>query len=128
MKRTGSGSRRLDPVLSCLLTSFLIATLHVPACAGEPSPLIACVVAAEANGSTTVIHGRIFAKREVAGRYKLAASRTATGTSNVTQSGDFRATPENPATVGTIALGGPGDLTATLTASVSDQTVSCQVE
>ncbi len=128
MKRTGSGSRRLDPVLACLSTSFLTAALCLPACGGEVSPLIECTVAVEANGSTTVVHGRIFAKREVAGRYKLAASRAATGTSYVTQSGDFRATPESPATVGTIGSGGSGVVTATLTASVSDQTVSCRVE
>jgi hypothetical protein len=126
--RTGFSSRLLNPVLACLGTVFLTAVLQAPARAGEPSPLIECIVAAEANGSATVIHGRIFANREVFGRYELTASSKASGSSNVTQSGDFRAAPGNPAGVGTITLGGPGVVTAVLSASVSGQVVSCRLE
>lgn len=126
--RTGFSSRLLNPFLACLCTSFLTAVLQVPARAGGVSPLIECMVAAEANGSATVIRGHIFANREVAGRYELTASSNASGSSNVTQSGDFRAAPGSPATVGTITLGGLGVVTAALSASASGQAVSCRLE
>lgn len=131
MKETGPGTQRLGPVLICLSASVLSAAVDGPAgaeAAGATSPAIHCVVVAEVNGSTLVFQGRIFGDRALAGRYSLAASRRGSGTPNVVQSGDFRATMESPATVGTIALGGPGETRATLTVSVGDETVSCDLE
>lgn len=91
-------------------------------------PAVRCVVIAESSGPALIIRGRIVTDREIAGRYTLTASRTGGGTSKATQSGDFRATPDSPAWVGNIMLGGSGKTSATLTVSAGDQTTSCRLE
>lgn len=131
MTRAGSGSQRLDPALACLGACVLSLGFYGPSGAGgsQEPPAFHCEIVAEASGSTLVIQGRIFSDRELlSGRYTLAASRTGSGTSNVVQSGDFRVSPANSATVGTVVLSGPGETRATLAVHAGDETVSCALD
>jgi len=131
--KAGSRKRRLGPVLAYSGVVFLCAVAGSTfARATEDGRGTArgfrCAVIAEARGGASVISGRIFSDREISGRYRLAAVRQGAGSSSSTQSGDFRATPESPAVVGTIVLGGSGTTRVELTAHTDDEVVSCVLE
>ncbi len=73
------------------------------------------------------LQGLVFAKSALSGEYELSIKQDGPGAySLVNQSGDFEASPRNPARLGQVMLGGDGaSYTAKLKVRAGGQTYTC---
>lgn len=94
---------------------------------GEASSgAVTCQLRMEGSGSASRLTGIVHAKAPVDGSYRLRVTSSGNGGgSNITQSGEFSATPGVPATLGVVSLGGGGTFQAELQVSWSGGTVRC---
>lgn len=103
---------------------FAAEGLGSPAGASEP---LRCEIRLSDQGDSVGIEGAVRAAVALDGRYRLTVSRDgASGTTAIDQSGEFSASPGEPARLGSVTLdngGGPYEIRLTVTAA--GQTVSC---
>jgi hypothetical protein len=73
------------------------------------SQAVRCEIKVTERGSSIDLEGVVIAKSEIRGSYDFSVSKSGGGgSSDIHQSGDFRAGPGNTATLGTVSLGGNG--------------------
>ena len=100
-------------IASSATAVMLILAATSGVCAAE-SPL-ACEIVATNEGGGVLLRGVIRAREKLTGNYRLRAARKGSGsTAQISQGGDFAATPEEPAETGVVQLGGGGTYLATL--------------
>ena len=103
---------------------------------GAPAPLPdeftgdlpRCEIRAEPNGRGVVLEGLVFADAPLKGTYRFRISqRGAGGSSQINQGGEFEATPNEPASLGTVSIGsGPNSFSATLTVTWEGGVIDCR--
>lgn len=114
-----------DRSIGAALVAMLVAhSAGAPPARGQAPPAVACEVLFELGaGGGVTIRGRITAATPVAGSYRLEAAAAAG--SRASQSAPFTATPDAPATVGTVALAGAGPVEVTLAVTSTGGTATC---
>jgi opacity protein-like surface antigen len=108
--------------ISAALAAAAVVQAQVP-------PPFRCTIEAIEQGNSVTLTGVIQADVDVSGTYRLTASKTSgSASSKVNQSGVFRATPDAPARLGTVALSGsdPG-FEARLFVALEGREVACAV-
>jgi hypothetical protein len=82
---------------------------------------LACEITASGSADQVTVEGVVHSKVELSGRYELkVAGKNSAGRSNSIQGGSFRASPDAPATIGRVTVGGEGttfDISLTVTAN-----------
>jgi hypothetical protein len=75
----------------------------------DASQSVRCEILVKEHGNSVALEGVVFAKTAIEGSYQLRVSKSGGGgSSNINQSGDFSAGPDEPSTLGTVTLGGDG--------------------
>jgi hypothetical protein len=93
----------------------------------DASQPMRCEIQVKERGNAVALEGVVFAKTAVTGSYQLRVSKSGGGgSSDISQSGDFRAGPGEPSTLGTVTLGGDGgSYIARLTVTWDGGSIEC---
>lgn len=94
-------------------------------------PAVVCAVEAARSGVSIRVRGRIVSPRAASGHYRLEiVKESRSGTSRVAQSGEFSASANEPAFVGSANLDFPrgSHIVARLSGEALDQTFTCHLE
>jgi hypothetical protein len=122
---TMSKSAGLHPlVLPALIVLGGLAAGTDGKAAGGP---LACEITASGSADQITIEGVVHAEVELSGHYELkVAGKNSAGRSNTIQGGSFRASPEAPATIGRVTVGGEGTtFDVSLTVTANGMTAGC---
>jgi hypothetical protein len=112
-------------VFAAVLAPFMATTGGARALT---SGAVRCEIQALTNGAMVTLHGRIFAREPVSGRFLFRAAKSGSDAlSSVSQSGEFRAGPDAPAVVGSLKLGGSGETEAALEVFWDGRNISCRL-
>ncbi len=107
-------------------TGIGVAALSAAQAGSDPSSAVRCEIKASRSGSAITLEGMVFAKRAVEGSYSMSVKKSGgAGQSDIKQSGAFNASPESPASAGTVTLGGEGTYSATLRIAAEGNTTEC---
>ena len=114
-------------VLAALAASGIgVAALSAAQAGSDPASAVRCEIKARRTGSAVTLEGMVFAKRAVEGSYSLTVKKSGgAGQSDIKQSGAFNASPESPASAGTVTLDGEGSYSATLRIAAEGNTTEC---
>jgi hypothetical protein len=128
---TGARRHRAPATLAFGLALAGVAAACAPATATEPGAASAqplrCEITLDPQAGGTRIAGTVHADRAVSGTYTMAVtSRSAGGQATIRQSGDFVATPGQPAHLGETRLPGtPAQQHVDLELRVEGQRLTC---
>jgi len=127
-------SSRRSPalILGLTLAGFSAAACGIPASYAHTSPTrteapMRCEISLDAVRGGTMIEGRVTSDTAVTGTYAMAiTSRSSGGSTTIRQSGDFEATPGEPATLSeTRLMGSPASHSVDLEVRVDGRRMSC---
>lgn len=110
------------PLIAVALVTGVIGHGITSATAGEKAGVRCEIDVTEGKGGV-VLKGRVYAKTDVEGSYRMRVSSTSG--SNINQSGDFAASPGSPGDLGLVSLGGSGSYNARLELSWTGGSTTC---
>lgn len=123
-----SGKRMLVPAATLLLGAGAAAAAAGAGQAGSSGGPIRCEIQASSSGGMTTLQGVVHSDKAVKGTYTFrVASAGGSGSSDISQGGDFSAGPDRAATLGQVMLGGYGSIyDASLQVKAGGKTYSCK--
>jgi hypothetical protein len=113
--------------LAFAATTLLIGAGAVAATAGPTADPDRCEIVAEKHGAGVSLIGLYFAAKALDGEYTFHVRGTGrSGSTDISQGGDFSAMPKQPAKIGQVMLGGSGtSYSATLVVRAGGKIVRC---
>jgi hypothetical protein len=108
--------------------SLLIGAGAAVATAGSSSDPARCEIVAEKHGAGVSIIGLYYAAKALDGEYTFRVRGSGrSGSTEISQGGEFSVTPDSPAEIGQVMLGGSGaSFDATLVVRAAGRTVRCE--
>lgn len=122
-----TGRRMLIPAATLLLGAGTAATSVGAGQAGSSSGPVRCEIQATTSGGMVTLQGVVRADKAVSGSYTFRVeSAGGSGSSDISQGGDFSARAGDPTTLGQVMLGGNGSIyDARLEVTAGGKTYRC---
>lgn len=119
----GKPSKVLPVILGFGIAAAMIGTGQ----AGSSSGPLRCEIETTSQGSMVSLAGLVHADAPLGGSYRFrVASAGGGGGTNISQGGNFSASPGEPAILGRVSLGGNSIYDATLEVTADGMTVECE--